>query len=389
MGDLNHELETLAAAASEPAIRMRRDLHQHPELAWTERRTTYRIAEALRKLDLEPKVRADGTGLVVDVGDGPPRVGFRADLDALAIHEENDALYRSRVDGIMHACGHDAHSAIGVGTAAVLSRVTDLPGAVRIIFQPAEEELPSGAQPLLDEGVHEGLETILAFHVDPSRPVGKFGLKAGPITSAADKLSIRLHGPGGHTSRPDQTVDLVRAAGQMAVDLPVRLRAEVDASHNIVVVFGRISGGRADNAIPTLVELGGTIRVPDLDVWRTLPKLVEELTSDIALPFGATVELDHRRGAPPVVNDAAVIGRVRHAIEARLGPDAAEDTTQSMGSEDFSIYLEQLPGAMIRLGSARTDRDADLHSATFDIDEDALGTGILIAAASLVELLRA
>ena len=174
----------------------------------------------------------------------------------------------------------------------------------------------------------------------------------------------------------------------MVVDLPLRLRAEVDPRHDIVVVFGRISGGRADNAIPTVVEIGGTVRVPDLEVWRTLPKLVDEVISDIARPFGATVELDHRRGAPPVVNDAAVIGRVRHAIETQLGPDAAEDTPQSMGSEDFSIYLEHIPGAMIRRGSGRSGREADLHSATFDSDDGARETGILIAAASLIELMR-
>jgi amidohydrolase len=388
MGDANHDLLTLAAAAAGPAIRMRRDLHQHPELAWTERRTTYRVAEALRGLGLDPRVRADGTGLVVDVGEGPPRVGFRADLDALAIQEENDAPYRSRLDGIMHACGHDAHSAIGVGVAAVLSRLDDLPGAVRVLFQPAEEELPSGADVMLEEGAADGLESILAFHVDPSRPAGRLGLKSGPITSAADKISIRLHGPGGHTSRPHQTVDLIQVAGRMVIDLPVRLRAEIDSRHQLVVVFGRIAGGGADNAIPTTVELGGTIRVPDPEVWRMLPKLVDQLTADIALPFGATVELGHSQGAPPVVNDVGVIDHVQSAIEDHLGPEAVEDTHQSMGSEDFSIYLEEVPGAMIRLGSGRDDREADLHSATFDIDEDALETGILVASASLIELLR-
>jgi len=388
MGDANHQLQTLAAAAAGPAIRMRRDLHQHPELAWTERRTTYRVAEALRGLGLDPRVRADGTGLVVDVGEGPPRVGFRADLDALAIQEENDAPYRSRLDGIMHACGHDAHSAIGVGVAAVLSRLDDLSGAVRVLFQPAEEELPSGADVMLEEGAADGLESILAFHVDPSRPAGKLGLKSGPITSAADKISIRLHGPGGHTSRPHHTVDLIQVAGRMVVDLPVRLRAEIDSRHQLVVVFGRIAGGGADNAIPTTVEIGGTVRMPDPEVWRTLPKLVDRLTADIALSFGATVELGHFQGAPPVVNDAGVVNHARTAIEDQLGPEAVEDTHQSMGSEDFSIYLEELPGAMIRLGSGRSDREADLHSATFDIDEDALETGILVASASLIELLR-
>jgi amidohydrolase len=389
MTDLKDRLEALAAAASDPAIRMRRDLHQHPEVAWAERRTTYRIAEALRSLGLEPHVRADGTGLIVDVGAGPPRVGFRADIDALPIQEQSDEPYRSLVEGVMHACGHDAHTAIAVGIANVLSQIEDLPGSVRLIFQPAEENLPGGAETLVAEGVHAGLEAILAFHVDPSRPAGRLGLKAGPITSAADKITIRLYGPGGHTSRPHETVDLIHVAGRMVVDLPVRLRAEIDSRQQLVMVFGRISGGGADNAIPTEVEIGGTARVPDPDLWRTLPKLVERLATEIAVPLGAGVELDHRQGGPPVVNDGAVVEVVRGAVEEHLGAESAEETHQSMGSEDFSIFLQDTPGAMIRLGVGRADRTADLHSATFDLDEAAIETGILVGAASLIRLLGA
>jgi amidohydrolase len=325
----------------------------------------------------------------VDVGAGPPRVGFRADIDALPIQEQNDAPYRSLADGIMHACGHDAHTAIAVGIANVLSQIEDLPGSVRLIFQPAEENLPSGAETLVAEGAHAGLDAILAFHVDPSRPAGKLGLKAGPITSAADKITIRLFGPGGHTSRPHETVDLVHVAGRMVVDLPVRLRAEIDSRQQLVMVFGRISGGGADNAIPTEVEIGGTARVPDPELWRTLPKLVERLAADIAVPLGAGVELEHRQGGPPVVNDAAVIDVVRGVIEEHLGAESAEEAHQSMGSEDFSIFLQDAPGAMIRLGVGRADRTADLHSATFDLDEAAIETGILVGAASLIRLLGA
>jgi amidohydrolase len=388
MARMKNQLDALAAAAADPAIRMRRDLHQHPEVAWTERRTTYRVAEALRVMGLDPRVRPDGTGLTVDVGVGPPSVGFRADIDALPIQERTDAPYRSLVDGIMHACGHDAHTAIAVGIADVLSQVEDLPGSVRIIFQPAEENLPSGAAVMVAEGAVAGLQSIIAFHVDPSRPAGTLGLKAGPITSAADRITIRLRGPGGHTSRPHQTVDLVQVAGRMVVDLPVRLRAEIDSRQQLVMVFGRISGGGADNAIPTEIEIGGTARVPDPELWQTLPKLVERLTADIALPLGASVELDHRQGGPPVVNDGAVIDVVRDTVVEHLGSEAAEETHQSMGSEDFSVFLQEAPGAMIRLGVGDGDGGTDLHSATFDLDEGAIETGILIGAASLIRLLR-
>jgi amidohydrolase len=367
---------------------MRRDLHRHPEVAWTERRTTYRIAEALKEHGLEPRVRPDGIGLLVEIGFGRPVVGFRADIDALPIQEETGVPYRSQVDGLMHACGHDAHAAIGVGIARTLAALDDLPGAARIIFQPAEEDIPSGAARLVEEGAHHGLDAIFAYHVDPSIPAGTFGLRVGPITSAADKIHIRLSGPGGHTSRPDRTVDLVNVAARVVTDLPARLTEELGPDRHLTLVFGRISGGGAANAIPSVVKISGTARVREVDVWRDLPDLIEQYLKEIATSYGAGVELDYRRGSPPVNNDGSVIDVIRQAATEALGSEGVRPTPQSMGSEDFSWFLEDVPGALVRLGVGKNDHPVDVHSPTFDLDEAAIEHGIAVGTLSLLRLME-
>ena len=383
--------ETIAAharALAPDAVRMRRDLHRHPEVAWTERRTTYRIAEALSANGLDPKIRGDLVGLTVEIGSGTPIVGFRADIDALPIHEETGAPYRSQIDGIMHACGHDAHAAIAVGIARTLAMLGDLPGTARIIFQPAEEELPSGAAKLIEEGTIDDLASLIAFHVDPTIPPGVVGLKAGPITSAADKLHIRLTGPGGHTSRPHRTVDLVHVAARIVVDLPAMVRSELDPRQHIAMVFGRISGGDTANAIPTEVSISGTARVQESEAWNGLAEIIDRQVEAIASPFGAGVEVSHLRGAPPVDNDAAVIRTIEKAAAAVLGREGVQPTPQSMGSEDFAWFLNHVPGALIRLGAGENGQPVDLHSPTFVIDEASIEHGIAVGTISLLHLME-
>jgi amidohydrolase len=388
MPSLPERISAHAGAVAPDAIRIRRDLHRHPEVAWSERRTTYRIAEALSEHGLNPKVRGDLVGLTVEVGHGSPVVGFRADIDALPIHEETGLPYRSQTDGVMHACGHDAHAAIAIGIARVLDELGDLPGTARIIFQPAEEELPSGAAKLVEEGVHVDLQSLIAFHVDPTIPAGVVGLKTGPITSAADKISIRVTGPGGHTSRPHRTVDLIHVAARIVVDLPTMVRSELDPRQHLTIVFGQIRGGDTANAIPTVVEISGTARVQDSSVWNGLAELIDRQAEAIAAPFGAGLEVRHRRGAPPVDNDIAVIKTIESAAASVLGPDGIQPTPQSMGSEDFSWLLEEVPGALVRLGVGKNEHPVDLHSPTFDIDEAAIEHGIAVGAISLLRLME-
>ncbi len=388
MSDRTSRLARLAADLTPAMIDLRRDLHRNPEVAWTEYRTTRRVAEVLAAQGLSPQVRPDGTGLTVEIGSGEPIVGFRADMDALPIQEEATPEYRSERDGVMHACGHDVHTAVGVGVASALAGLGDIPGTVRVIFQPAEEQIPGGAVTLCAEGVHEGLAALIAFHVDPSLEAGHVGIRRGGITGASDRVVIRLHGPGGHTSRPHQTVDLIYVAGRVIANLPLLIRHGIDPRETVLVVFGRVEGGSAENVIPTTVELGGTVRLFDLDLWRTMPEILEGVVTDLIRPLGATTEIEYHRGSPPVVNNDVVTGIVSRAATAALGDDGVKPTHQSLGSEDFAWYLEQVPGALLRLGSALPDRKVDLHSATFDVDERAIETGILVGAESMLQLLE-
>lgn len=352
-------------------------------------RTTATLVEFLRETGLEPRVRDAGIGLTVEVGDEGPLVAFRADLDGLPITEHNVAPYASQTPGVMHACGHDAHAAVGAGIARVLADHGDLPGRVRFIFQPAEETIPGGAVAMVREGVMDGVAGIMAFHVDPSIPPGSVGIRADAITGASDRLNVTLTGPGGHTSRPHQTVDLVHAAARLIVDLPAHLQRTHDPRTPIVVVFGRVSGGSAENVIPTSIEVGGTVRLFDLEMWRTLPPLVERLVHEIVAPLGASAKVEYEQGSPPVVNDMTMIDTITTAAVEVLGRDAVLPTHQSLGSEDFSWFLESAPGALVRLGSALPDRRVDLHSADFDLDERAIPTGMLVGSLALIRMLEA
>ena len=369
-------------------IELRRAIHRHPELGWEEIETTKRVVTALREAGIDVTPRASGLGAIADVGSGDNAVGFRADLDGLPITELNDVVYKSQVDGVMHACGHDVHTAIAVGIAQVLGRLGDFGGRVRFVFQPAEEKIPGGATELRAERVHEGLRSIIGFHVDPTLEPGKVGLRIGGITGASDRFRIHLSGPGGHTSRPHQTVDLIAIAGRVISELPAVIKSTIDPREPLALVFGSIRGGSAENVIPTEVTLGGTARMFDHELWRDMPKMIEKAVGDLAHPSGARFELDYFRGSPPTVNDEHVIHTVRIAINKVLGPDADVDSHQSLGSEDFAWFLEDIPGALLRLGSGITGRPVDLHSATFDIDEAAIEAGIIAGAGALLGLLN-
>lgn len=376
----------LVAEVLPSVTELRRAIHRNPELSFQETATTQRVASLLTDRGLRPRIRADGTGLVVEVGEGGRTVGFRADLDALPIDEPADNPFASQVPGVMHACGHDAHTAMAAGIALALARV-DLPGKVRFIFQPGEESFPGGALTLVREGVADGLGSIVAFHVDPTLDPAQVGLRTGSVTGSADRFVIRLEGPGGHTARPHRTTDLIYATGRLVTELPALLDRLIDPRRPLAIVFGRVSGGTAENVIPTVVELGGTIRTLDHALWEEVPLLLESLAAQIVAPTGAKASLSYQRGIPPVVNDPGVVDTARLAIAEALGPRSITSTDTSMGAEDFSRYLEVVPGALLRLGSASSHGGGDLHSAGFVFDEDALETGLIAGAATLLRLL--
>ncbi|MER7759917.1 M20 family metallopeptidase [Streptomyces sp. NPDC097619] len=376
-------------------IAFRRDLHMHPELGHQEFRTTAAIKARLEKAGLRPRVLAGGTGLICDIGtwDGKrPMLALRADIDALPIPDAKVGVpYRSTVPDRAHACGHDVHTTTVLGTGLVLAdlhRQGLLPRPVRLLFQPAEEVLPGGAAEAIESGVLDGVGRMIAVHCDPRVDAGKIGLRPGPITSACDRLEVTLTGPGGHTARPHLTTDLVTAAARVAVDVPALLNRRVDTRSGLSVTWGRISSGHACNVIPMTAELSGTIRCLDINAWHDAPDLVHGAIDEVAALHGAKTEISYIRGVPPVVNDPAITELLRDAMAARRGARSVEDTEQSLGGEDFSWYLEHVPGAMARLG-VRTPGDPvkrDLHRGDFDVDESAITVGVeLFTAAALLD----
>ncbi|MFB4422387.1 amidohydrolase [Streptomyces sp. QL37] len=376
-------------------IAFRRDLHMHPELGNQEFRTTAAIKARLEKAGLEPQVLPGGTGLVCDVGewDGvTPMLALRGDIDALPIPDTKAGVsYRSTVPDRAHACGHDVHTSCVLGAGLVLSELDRqglLPRPVRLLFQPAEEVLPGGASDAVAAGVLEGVGRIIGVHCDPKVDVGRIGLRIGPITSACDRVEISLDGPGGHTARPHLTTDLVTAAARVATDVPALLARRVDARAGLAVTWGRLQTGHAPNVIPQHAELSGTVRCLDLESWRQAPDLVHAAIDEVAGMYRAKTVIDYVRGVPPVVNEAETIGLLDAAMTIRRGSYAIEDTEQSLGGEDFSWYLEKIPGAMARLG-VRTPGDTrglDLHRGNFDVDEEAITVGVeLFTAAALLD----
>ncbi|GAA2434881.1 M20 family metallopeptidase [Streptomyces glaucus] len=367
-------------------VAFRRDLHMHPELGNQEFRTTAAIKERLEQAGLKPRVLPTGTGLVCDIGAPEEQeagiLALRADIDALPIPDmKSDCPYRSTVPDRAHACGHDVHTTVVLGAGLVLAalhRRGALPRPVRLIFQPAEEVLPGGAGDVIAAGGLDGVEQILAVHCDPRVDAGRIGLREGPITSACDRLEIVLDGPGGHTARPHLTTDLVTAAARVVTDVPALVARRADSRSGLAVTWGRIESGHAPNVIPQHAELSGTVRCLDLDVWRQAPDLVVAAIDEVANLHRAKSEINYVRGVPPVVNDPAVTELLREAMVARRGPESVEGTEQSLGGEDFSWYLEHVPGAMARLGvrppGERTVRD--LHQGDFDVDEHAITVGV-------------
>ncbi|MFE1880399.1 M20 family metallopeptidase [Streptomyces diastatochromogenes] len=378
-------------------VEFRRDLHMHPELGNQEFRTTAAIKERLERAGLRPRVLATGTGLICDIGlpEGQqrptvPLLALRADIDALPIPDtKTDCPYRSTVPDRAHACGHDVHTSVVLGAGLVLADLHTkglLPRPVRLLFQPAEEVMPGGALGAIADGALDGVGRILAVHCDPKVDVGRIGLRHGAITSACDRLEVALDGPGGHTARPHLTTDLVTAAARVAVDVPALIARRVDTRSGLALTWGRIESGHAPNVIPQHAELSGTVRCLDLDAWREAPDIVHAAIDEVATLHRAKSEITYVRGVPPVVNDRESAELLRRAMAARRGVQSVESTEQSLGGEDFSWYLEHVPGALARLG-VRTPGDRtsrDLHQGDFDADERAITVGVEMFTAAVL-----
>lgn len=379
MTSLHDHADEWLADHGDELIAWRRHIHSHPELGRQEFATTQFVASHLADAGLNPKVLPGGTGLVCDIGpEHGSRVALRADMDALPMTERTGATYSSLVPGVAHACGHDGHTAVLLGAGLALASVPELPVGVRLIFQPAEELMPGGAIDAVAAGALAGVSRIYALHCDPRLTVGRVATKPGPITSAADQVEINVLSPGGHTSRPHLTGDLVYALGTLITGVPGVLSRRVDPRHSTVMVWGAVNAGVAANAIPQSGMLAGTIRTASREAWVAMEDLVGEIVAALLAPLNVEFSVQYRRGVPPVVNEETATRILTHAIEA-VGDGVLADTHQSGGGEDFSWYLEEVPGAMARLGvwSGRGPQ-LDLHQPTFDLDERALAVGVRV-----------
>ncbi|HMU36947.1 MAG TPA: amidohydrolase [Marmoricola sp.] len=383
-GQVQAEIDLLAAEL----VDLRRDLHAHPELSWAEERTTNVVAKALGEAGLAPVLLPRG-GLMVDIGSEGPITALRADLDALPVDDATGLPWMSTTPGVAHACGHDVHTAALVGVGRALARYHEqLPGRVRLIFQPAEEVMPGGALMAIEAGVLDGVSFIFGVHCDPAIDVGTIGLREGPLTGAADSLDVRLSGGGGHTSRPHLTEDLTFALGKLVTELPAVLSRRLDPRAGVSVVWGLVRAGSAMNVIPSVGRAAGTVRMLDHVTWAESEALVRKTIDEILAPYGVTAEVSYIRGVPPVVNEALATRIMGEAIDEVVGPDNQFGAAQSLGGEDFAWFVEQVPGAMARLGTRTPGGPTyDLHQGDLQVDERAISLAAkLLAVASLRSL---
>jgi amidohydrolase len=380
---LSDRLDLWLAAHGADLVALRRHIHANPELSGQEFETAELVAERLRAAGLSPRLLSRGNGLLCDIGEGDQVVALRADLDALPLSDVKNVPYRSTREGIAHACGHDVHTTIVLGAGLVLAQLAQngqLGGRVRLIFQPSEEKTPQGAPEMIAFGALADVSFIYALHCDPRLRVGLLGTRPGPITAAADIVEVELVGPGGHTSRPHLTVDLINALSKVVTEVPALLDRRVDPQAGLVMVFGAIGAGEAANAIPNTGFARATVRVLNRDVWCKLPNLVTQLVHDVLGGTGAKADVRYTRGVPPAINDRMANAVLAGAASTALGADRVVETEVSLGGEDFAFYLDQVPGALARLGVGipRSEKITDLHQGEFDVDERAIDHGVRV-----------
>ncbi len=393
--ELAGRIRELADSLADRLREIRRQIHRQPELGFQEQHTARLAADRLRELGLEVRenvCRTGVLGLLRGHARGPV-VALRADMDALPIEEQNDQPYRSTHPGVMHACGHDAHVACLLGAAEILSGMTEeFPGAVQCIFQPMEEDLPSGALAMVEAGVLKDppVKALVSLHVDSRLPAGHIGVRTGPFLAEARDFEIRILGKSGHGAHPHEGVDAVVTAARFIVAAQTLVSRRTDPLEPAVVSIGQIQGGQADNIIADRVDLRGTLRSLDPDLADQLAGELETLLAGIAESACARWEIDWDRGCLALSNDAAVVDAVRRAVMRLYGAEVIhEDIPRSMGGDDFSYFLQEAPGAMFVLGTDDgTQRTAHPpHHPRFDIAEEALPVGAAVLALSALELL--
>ena len=379
------EIKDTAQKFAPRLIEIRRHLHAHPELSGEEHQTAAYIAGVLSSSGLNVKEAVGKTGVVGELaGSGKDlrTLAIRTDMDALPIQEQRPLDFASTNPGVMHACGHDVHSTLGMGAAMVLSQLSEsLPGNIRFLFQPAEE-IAQGAKWMVEDGVMEGIDAIYGVHVFPSIPARRVGIRYGALTSAADELEIIIQGESGHGARPHQAIDAIWIAAQVITSLQQAISRTQNPLHPIVLSIGQIEGGRAHNVIADRVKMVGTVRSLHPESHGNLPQWIENIVQGVCQIYGAKCQVDYRRGVPSVHNDQTLTQILESATREAWGDESVQILPEpSLGAEDFSMYLDKVPGSMFRLGVGHQDKhNYPLHHPKFEVDEDAILTGVVIMA---------
>ncbi len=370
-------------------LEIRRHLHAHPELSGEEHQTAALVAGDLRSHGWQVREAVGRTGVLAEFGpDTGPLVGVRVDMDALPVEERTGLPYSSKRIGLMHACGHDLHTCIGIGIGRLLAQEASLSARVRLLFQPAEE-LAQGARWMKEDGAINNLEALFGVHVCPSLPVGTIGVKGGLLTAEAGELEIEVFGEGGHGARPHESIDAIWIAARVVAGLQEAISRRLDALNPIVISFGRIEGGKAFNVIADRVRLLGTVRCLDSSLTESLPIWIEEIVQGICSTFGATAVVRYRRIAPPVYNDPELTSILEKAAIEVLGQEKVLQLDRpSLGAEDFAELLVTVPGTMFRLGVAGKNGCAPLHNGNFCPEESSLFFGIRVIMATLLAWMK-
>ncbi len=358
-------------------VRIRRQIHEHPEIGYQEENTSTIIIEELKRLGIKATTGIGKTGVVGQINsnkDGPV-VALRADMDALAIHEETGLEFASKIDGIMHACGHDGHVAMLLGAASLL-KDTLKSGSVLLVFQPAEEG-GGGAREIMNSGILDKAKAIFACHLDRHFKAGELVVQAGPISAFTDRFNITIKGKGGHAAQPHDAVDAIVVASLIVMSLQTIVSREVNPMHPSIVSVGQINGGSVPNAIAENASLSGTIRTTDTHTRELIYAGITRIANAAGTLHNANIDVEFVNGYPSVINTLKESEIARTAVENILGGEALVDTQfASMGGEDFSFYLEKIPGCLVRLGAQKAGLEGTpAHSSTFDFDEKALGIG--------------
>ncbi len=377
---LIQEILAHAREAHDYVVRMRRDFHKHPETGFAETRTSGVIAEGLKQMGLQVQTDIAKTGVVatLQVDGASSTVAFRADMDALPITEENDLEFKSQNEGVSHACGHDANMAMLLGAAKLMVQMKDkLKRQIKFIFQPCEEQHPGGAKLMVEQGVLKDVNEIYGLHIDPNIPSGTFGVRAGATMAATDRIVITIIGKGGHASTPHLCVDPIVIAAEVILAIQTITSRKVNPLSPCVVSLCQISGGTTFNVIPDKVKIVGTVRTLSRELRDKMPILLEEIIRGITSLNNATYQFEYLKGHPPLNNPQAQVDFIHDKIIALFGAESVDHIDPKMGGEDFSYYLEKIPGAYVFLGSGNLKKGVNqpLHSSRFLLDEDVLSMG--------------